>query len=66
MRRSHSFVLAACLLAACAGAPPARPNLPPPEYEEPAGVLTGATSIVADAAASAAPAPSSSVPAPAP
>jgi hypothetical protein len=33
--------LVACLLSACSGAQPARPNLPPPEYEEPGGVVSG-------------------------
>ena len=39
----------ACTLAACSGAQPPRPNLPPPEYEEPRGVLSGVQSLVADA-----------------
>ncbi len=53
------------LFFACSGAQAARPNLPPPEYEEPNRVVTGATSL--DAAAPAVdPGAPSNAPAPLP
>jgi hypothetical protein len=52
------------LLAACSGARPPRPNLPPPEYEEPAGVLAGVQSLVTDAATGDAAAPTGVSPTP--
>jgi len=48
MRAIIGFVCV-CQLAACSAAPPPRPNLPPPEYEEPRGVLSGVQSLAPDA-----------------
>ena len=44
--------LVACLVSACSGAQPARPNLPPPEYEEPGGVVSGVAPLAPASAAS--------------
>jgi hypothetical protein len=57
------FALAACVVSAC-GAAPTRPNLPPPEYEEPGGAVVGAASIQAGPDAGQPPMPPSATPAP--
>jgi len=51
--KGWTAVLGACLIGACGGPQAARPNLPPPEYEEPAGALVGVTTLGADAPADA-------------